>query len=227
MNNTESLRKNCLNKLINYGTDKYSYKYLEIAVNDTFSKGHLAPGLFPVFINEAINKNAQLAEELSVICTLFYTAADLVDDIEDHDLNNQVIKLFGKSQAINIVNNLIFITYQLIGDLFIDSDKKLLLYRSFSKQGNIMCSGQFNDLKMTNRIYESQSYFQDIITVNEEKGGAEFALFLSALPQALGMDATPFFNIGYYAGSLTQLLSDYLDIWAKSVLKKSYTDIFS
>ncbi len=219
LNTYNILFSSCLNKLENFVTHVQIRENLILALEKTLGKvkeGTLSPAMFPVFLARDLKlENQEIAYDLAVICAFFHTAADLTDDIEDEAENNLLINKVGKSQAINLANNLLFISQQLIADLQINDQNKLALLKMFLNCGNIMCNGQFNDIALTNNSNNENTTIKEISLINEQKAGAEFACFVAALPVALGIEPDNYYKLGACFGPLAQVFSDYIDIWGK------------
>lgn len=221
--NFEKILLGSLNKLDLLGEDEIIKESICLALQKTLNKikeGELSPSIYPIMLNSDLGLcQDDLAIELSIICAYFHTAADLADDVEDESTNNPVINKYGKAQAINISNKLVFIYQNLILNLQIEEKNKINLLSHFSKCGNIMSSGQFYDIALTNRAsfpYSNEALSKNqIIEISNNKAGAELGAFASCLLVALGLPEKKYYDLGFLYGSLAQIFSDSIDIWGK------------
>ncbi len=149
------------------------------------------------------------AAELSVACAYFYTAADLLDDIQDKDPNQPVLKKVSAEQAMNISNFLLMGSYQVLLNSSLAPDRQLALVQLFTQMGTAMSQGQFWDIEGTNQRDQNK----DPEAVSRAKAGAEFACFLACIPCALGHTSATFSRLGEEIGLLLQTFTDYFDIW--------------
>ncbi|MFN8672887.1 MAG: polyprenyl synthetase family protein [Candidatus Sericytochromatia bacterium] len=218
----EKILTSSLEKLDIFCEDKYVKEAVSLALDKTLNKikeGKLSPAIFPVLLEQDLNLNkTDLAINLSVICAYFHTSADLADDIEDDSKNNAVINKYGKAQAINIVNKLMFLFQKNINALDIEDKNKISLSNFFSKCGNTMSNGQFYDLAMSNRVSfpfgEKQMEINDIISISKRKSGIELGCFTACLLVSLGKNHELYYNLGSLYGTMAQVFSDYVDIWS-------------
>jgi geranylgeranyl pyrophosphate synthase len=223
---SEKVLSLCLEELTVLIKDDLIKSQIELALCKTLDHGKggkISPAIYPVIIASDLNHiNIELAYDLAVICAFFHTYADLTDDIEDQEQGNAVINNVGEYQAINLTNLLLFIAQQLIGLLQIESKNKINLFNLFSASGVKMVCGQYYDIATTNTIFTN-----DFKSISEKKAGAEFACFISAFLIATGENSKQYYNLGVYYGALSQVFSDYFDVWGKPfsqdllVLKKS------
>lgn len=146
---------------------------------------------------------------LAVACAYFYTAADLLDDIQDHDPQQPVLKQVSPEQAMNISNCLLMGAYRVIGETNLAPNRQLALMQLFTQMGSTMSVGQFWDLEATNQPVKGQDPEQ----IARAKAGAEFAGFLTVVPCALGLETHTYHQLGEEVGTLLQILTDYFDIW--------------
>jgi geranylgeranyl pyrophosphate synthase len=211
---SEKVLSLCLDEITVFIKDETINKQLELALSKTLAHGKggkVSPAIYPVIIATDLNHiNIDLAYDLAVICAFFHTYADLTDDIEDRETKNPVINNVGQYQAINITNLLLFIANQLIGLLQIEGKNKINLFNLFSGSGVKMVSGQYYDIATTNTNFSN-----DFKSISEKKAGAEFACFLSSFLVATGENSKHYYNLGVYYGALSQVFSDFFDIWGK------------
>lgn len=168
------------------------------------------PPLYALLLAEDLGSgDTAWAKQLSVACAYFYTAADLLDDIQDKDPNQPVLHKVSSEQALNIYNFLLMGAYQVILELDLQQDRQLALVQMFTHMGQTMSLGQFGDIYATNRTAKDTDPEQ----VARAKAGAEFACFLSCVPCALGLDFGIYAQLGEELGTQLQVLTDYFDIW--------------
>ncbi len=134
-------------------------------------------------------------------CTLFYGAADLLDDADDGDLADEDTAV---ARAASV--EMLFVSAGLVAELGPPSRVRALV-RRFSSCGAAMAAGQGDDLAGTDRLDA-----RDPIAIARAKAGGELALFFAGAADVAGRAPTRFESVGRALGTLLQVISDYDDV---------------
>ncbi len=133
-------------------------------------------------------------------CTLFYGAADLLDDADDGDLEDGDPKV-ARAAAIEML----FVSQSVLARLM----PRGALVSRFAAEGARMSSGQHADLEFTDRLEPEPPPF-----IARSKAGAEFAAFFGGAATLAGVRAAPWDGFGRSLGEALQILSDFDDLLA-------------
>jgi hypothetical protein len=201
---------------LNHLEEEFRLKsFIRMSLEKTLSlrKGKLSPAVYPFFSGN----NPELAYSLSVICAYYHSAVELNTDVQNNAADNPLINCVGKAQASNIASQLTFTAINLIGRLRIEDSYKLELFNLFSGCGRVMCLGRFFDLDFTNKIASLENLsVNDILLSVERKAGYEISCYISCYAVATGINPEPFYRLGMYLGALSQVFSDYSEIWCQN-----------
>jgi hypothetical protein len=138
------------------------------------------------------------ARRWMLACTLFYGAADLLDDADDGDLGSGDPKI-ARAAAIEML----FVSQSVLARL---TPRGALVSR-FAAEGARMSSGQHADLEFTDRLEPEPPPL-----IARSKGGAEFAAFFGGAATLAGVAAAPWDGFGRSLGEALQILSDFDDL---------------
>jgi geranylgeranyl pyrophosphate synthase len=201
----------CLKDLETWIDDKKILSHTRTAVSKSISEAsiNIVPAAVGVLIAEDLQQSKDDLMFLFCACAYFYTAADLLDDIQDKDTQQPVLQEISAEQGMNIVNLLLMGAYQSLYKLSAPPSVQLALVKTFTEMGIQMSAGQFADIASTNHRNPKYSS-RDIVRA---KAGAELGCFFSCVPCAIGQDPQPYYQLGETVGILLQVFSDYCDIW--------------
>jgi geranylgeranyl pyrophosphate synthase len=207
-----ALLSRCLADIELWAQDRQLKHCLELAFHKALKVDQPRP--VPPLMSWVLAQDLGYGEEpwawpLAVACAYLYTAADLLDDIQDHDPKQPVLQQVSPEQAMNVSNSLLMGAYRAISESELAPDRQLAMVKLFTQMGSTMSLGQFWDLKSTNQRNQEQTPEQ----VVRAKSGAEFSGFLTIAPCALGLETETYHQLGEEIGTLAQILSDYFDIW--------------
>lgn len=202
----------CLAELENREMSKPVKTCLQLAFEKsikTQSSSPVPPLLSLLLADDLGYENAPWARDLAIACAYFYTAADLLDDIQDKDPNQPLLKTISAEQAMNITNFLLMGSYQTLLGIPLAPDRQVALAQLFTQMGSTMSQGQYWDIESTNQRGENR----DPEVIARAKAGSEIACFLACVPHALGEKTSVFSRLGEEIGLLLQIFTDYFDIW--------------
>lgn len=169
-----------------------------------------APPVISLLIAEDLQEqNHAAVPDLARACAYFYTAADLLDDIQDKDAGQPVLQKITPEQALNISNTLLMGAYRSIGRADLPTENRLKITEAFTQMGLQMSHGQYWDIASTNAMGFKNTPFQ----IAQAKAGAELGSFLACVPWGLHNPAPAYYELGEILGILLQTFSDYFDIW--------------
>lgn len=164
--------------------------------------------LLPGLCCQAAGGDPQTAKEISSAWLLLYTAAHIVDDVEDVDLDGDVNALGGPEVAINVANGLFLSASLLLLSLYEKKDLQSLasqISADFYNTILIMTSAQHHDL-----IHEHLT-LKEWWRVAEAKSGSFFSLACRCGAQ-LGIDDPEkiqgYSNFGFHLGLMIQIIDD-------------------
>ena len=120
--------------------------------SDAFRPIRWAP-LLPQLCCQAVGGKAESALTLSIAWSFFYSAADLLDDLEDDDIENPWWGNIGRSQALNIGTSLVFCGNYSLNQIFregISFDLAIEILDDFQNSLIQASIGQHLDLSIAN-----------------------------------------------------------------------------
>jgi competence protein ComQ len=165
----------------------------------------------PVLCCEAVGGDERQARVITVAWRLLYTAAKMLDDVEDGDLTTW--RGIGPSQAINAATSLIFaaqLALSRLCELGVSEKLTLTICEDFNSTSLRICLGQHADLTEENPSIER--YFQIVAS----KSGEPFALACRAgapLGTRNPERVAHYSEFGYNLGVIIQIMDDFEGIW--------------
>jgi len=167
--------------------------------------------LLPGLCCQAAGGDARWADNLAAAWLLFYTAADIMDSVEDQDEPDPWWQESGPGMAINVASGLYFSASQVLNRLYqYEATRSAApdVIEKFLNNFLFMCSGQHRDL--TNPEPSLDQYWQ----IAAAKSGYFFGLACQAGAR-LGTDELEkilgYQQYGYHLGLLIQILDDLED----------------
>lgn len=160
---------------------------------------------------QATGGKLESTREISAAWLLIYTAAHVVDTIEDGDIDPQISKLGGTGAAINTANGLFLsavLHLQSIHKKDIPNDLAAIITADYLETIQIMTSGQYIDLTIPK--IDLNQWWQ----IAGAKSGAFFSLACRVGAQLGASDpqkVKPYSEYGYHLGVLLQILDDLQD----------------
>jgi geranylgeranyl pyrophosphate synthase len=214
-NPNQTLFKNCLTEIERQVDTPDVLELLQKALSKSLKpqSTQIVPPLYASLTAEDLGAQDQAwLPGLTMACAFLYTAADLFDDIQDHETHQPVIQASNPEQAINIANLLLMACHKVLLGLPLSAELRLQLLELFTHSCQVMSIGQFLDIRSTNRNA------LDILpeSIFPKKAGAEFACFVLAGAMPLTADPASRSNyaaLGQEMGSLLQIFTDFFDIW--------------
>lgn len=173
------------------------------------------PPLLTHRISLSLGLPRALALPLTHAACFYYAAADLADDLVDTPpaaLGSAPAPTGAETlQAklgINDVCVLLFLFQQVLVE--IPSPHMPALAQLFLKSGLVMAAGQARDLSFTDTVTGG-----DPVGIARGKTGGELAALVAAPVVLLGRAPGPWLTFGRELGTLLQVFTDYLDLFAK------------
>lgn len=175
---------------------------------DVAGGGDETPAVMTLRVARALGTAEPLAVSIAVATGLFYSAADLADDVADGDTPGPLV-----GRDLNDVCRLLFAHQRALLDLpDIDDSRRLTLLRIYADGGLRMADGQAADLAGTDATDAT-----DPEDIARGKAGAEFAAMLRAAAVCADQPDAPYGAFGMALGTLVQVFTDYLDLFAQPV----------
>lgn len=175
---------------------------------DVAGGGDETPAVMTLRVARALGAPEPLSVSIAVATGLFYSAADLADDVADGDTPALVV-----GRDLNDVCRLLFAHQRALLDLpDLDDDRRLTLLRIYADGGLRMADGQAADLAGTDATDAP-----DPEAIARGKAGAEFSAMLRAAAVCAGRPDAPLGEFGMALGTLVQVFTDYLDLFAQPV----------
>ena len=147
---------------------------------------------------------------LSASMELIHQAIRILDDIQDKEFNNQLIKEYGIGTCLNIVLGLILMANNNLVAQFDQKPFYKKIYKFTNQMGLRLLEGQSHDLNV--EIKNLDSYW-DMIS---RKSGASFALICGTGAMCATNDSriiNALYEFGHEIGIIAQLLNDYEGLW--------------
>jgi geranylgeranyl pyrophosphate synthase len=177
----------------------------------------------PELCCQAAGGDSESTKEIAAAWLLLFTAAHLIDSIEDGDVADEINAIGGSGPAINVTNGL-FLSAALILNKFHEKVQNTNLASQISSDFYhtilIMTSGQHRDI--TNQQLTLEQWWR----VAEAKSGSFFSLACRVGAQ-LGIDDPEkikgYSDYGFHLGLMIQILDDLEDL--ASVINHEETDL--
>jgi geranylgeranyl pyrophosphate synthase len=169
--------------------------------------------LLPTWVCEAAGGDPRQATPLAVSWCLLYTAASLLDDVEDNDLGNELGPAMSPAQATNVATALVFLSQLVLGHLDrsgIEAELALAIQRTFNHASLHVCAGQHIDLATDALTLEQ--YWQ----VAAAKAGHPFAVACRTGAMVGTRDprlVDRYAAFGHNLGVLVQISDDFNGVW--------------
>lgn len=180
--------------------------------NDGTDSGLSRFARLPGLCCQAVGGDQYWADGLSLAWYLFYTAADLMDSVQDQDVPDPWWVELGPAAALNAASGLYFSASKTLGDLhnqLSSRDSADEIINNFYNSFLIMSSGQQREL--SNPEPSLEQYWQN----TEAKSGMFFALACRNGARLATDDVTRLENLGKYGhhfGLVIQVLDDLDDV---------------
>lgn len=160
-----------------------------------------APPLLAWRAARVLGVGAVRARRWMLACTLFYGAADLMDDVDDGDLVEGDPKV-ARAAALEML----FASLSVLATL---PQRDGALVSRFVAEGARMAAGQHDDLESTGALCRGHPH-----AIARAKAGAEFAAFFGGAATLAGGSASVWEQFGRSLGEALQVLSDFDDLLA-------------
>jgi geranylgeranyl pyrophosphate synthase len=165
----------------------------------------------PLLVARAYGADDQRASLLAAACVLFFAAADVIDDAQDHDLGPAFPEDW--PQAINAGLALTYLAQEAALEAALPTGRAAVGL-AFARAGLAMSLGQRRDLAQ--RGDPGQGIREaDYLACLHGKAGGSFALFAGLGALAQGQPAEPLEGYGRGLGMAMQLASDLADALAE------------
>lgn len=176
----------------------------------------MVPALvFPEMTRQALGfAPSPLFDALGAVHFFFYGFLDLTDDVEDRDLKGFLWQDIGEPAAINIGTSLLFLSFNLLNSLPLESELKLNLYGQFAEAGYALTVGQHRDLLSLRSSTYQVPTLDDALTTHLLKTGSSLALYLTSTAALAGASLEirdTFESLGHVLGIFLQVLGDWRD----------------
>ncbi len=160
-----------------------------------------SPALYAWRFAAALGLDESSCARLSVACTLFWSAADLADDLDDGTL-----PLLKSNVTVNDVCTLLFLAQE----AFTVVSPEIASFAA--RAGLRMAAGQALDLDATDRRVPVDAWH-----IAEQKAGAEFELFFQSAARLAERAVDESTRLGRATGVALQAVSDVIDIYVNPV----------
>lgn len=161
---------------------------------------------------QAAGGDLDTTKEITAAWALLYTAAHLMDSVEDGDLGDEVRALGGSGVAINVANGLFLSAALALNSLHEKDQTKTLatqINADFFDTILVMTSGQHRDL--VNPRITLEQWWQ----IAEAKSGSFFSLACRSGAQLAVDDPVKikgYSDYGFHLGIMLQILDDFEDL---------------
>jgi len=169
--------------------------------------------LLPIWVCQAAGGDPRQATPIAASWCLLYTAASLLDDVEDNELGDEPWPALSPAQATNVATALIFVSQLVLGDLGrsgVDAGLVLAIQHAFNRASLRVCAGQHIDLA-TDTLTLGQ-YWQ----VAAAKSGHPFSVVCRAGAMLGTGDrrlVDRYAGFGHNLGVLVQISDDFNGVW--------------
>ncbi len=165
-----------------------------------------APPMWTLNVARKVGLSRERAVALAVVGTVYFSTADLADDIADGDLADDPDDI---GIHVTDVCRLTFLYQQAIARVpELDAAGRDAIAETLARLGLDMADGQELDLRSTNAIEGA-----DPVTISRHKSGAEFAALGEMIAIAGGFDRDAWRDFGSAFGTGAQITSDYFDLF--------------
>lgn len=166
----------------------------------------LPPPLVMHRISLALGLPVEVARPLACAACFYYAAADLADDLVDTPAGAPMDA--ETRLGVNDVCVLLFLFQR--EALAVPHPQAAAVAALLLDQGLVMASGQARDLLGTDAPAAA-----DPVAIARDKTGGELGALFAAPALLSGLDPAPFLAFGRSLGTLLQVFTDYLDLFAK------------